>query len=127
MLCSPKIEDLIKEPRLPILNAQLAVHGGQYALNLTQGEHAPQETVARIVILLLVAQHCHAMVDAHRQLGVLSFKNPCQLNKICPATQVTGLGKVPIGEYVARTQMDKGRSAGIFSGQSHHIVVSPSR
>ena len=53
------------ESRLIVFYAELAVDGGQYALHLSHGEHASQERVACIVAALFVAEHRHAMVNAH--------------------------------------------------------------
>lgn len=56
---------LIEEAWLVEGLVEFAVDGGYDTLYLAHGEHAPQETVAGVVALRLIAEHRHAMVYAH--------------------------------------------------------------
>ena len=76
----------------------VAKDGGYYALYLPEGEHTAEETIARVVAPLLVAQHRHAVVHAHGQRGVLLLENPDKLNKVGTAAKVARLGEVAVGE-----------------------------
>ena len=48
---SPLRRESIEETGLLVLDDEFAVNGGHDALNLTHGEHAAQEGVARVVTM----------------------------------------------------------------------------
>lgn len=104
----------VKEARLMVSDAQFLVNGSYYTLHLTQREHTSEEGIACIVASLLVAQHCHAVVHAHRQqcrraVCTLLFqacllfllKDMRQFHQVGTASQMACLRKVAIREDVA--------------------------
>ena len=90
-----------KESRLLVLYAQLPVNSGKNSLHLPHCEHTAEEAVTGIVAPVLVAQHGHAVVNAHWQRGVGLLEDTRQLDYIRPAAEVRSLGKVAVGEHMA--------------------------
>lgn len=104
----------VKEARLMVSDAEFLVNGSYYALHLTQRKHTSEEGIACIVAPLLVAQHCHAVVHAHRQQCcwavrallldarlLLLLKDMRQFHQVGTASQMACLRKVAIREDVA--------------------------
>ena len=96
---------LIEEAGLLVLDAQLAVYGGDDALHLSKCEHTSEERVACIVALRLVAQHCHSVVNAHWKWFLAAllflFKDAGELDDVCTPAQMACLCEVAVGEDVA--------------------------
>ena len=88
-----------------VFDAEFTVNCSEYALHLSHGEHAAKEGVAGIVSTLVIAEHFHAVVNAHRQLRVGFLENTCQFYDIGASAQVRCFGEVAVGENVAGTQV----------------------
>ena len=99
---------LVIEPRLLVGDAQFTVNSGEDALHLTQSEHASKKCVAGIVSVarlvhnaaLLVGEG-HSVINTHRKLWILFFKDAAQFYKVGTTAQMTCLGEVAIREDVA--------------------------
>ena len=110
-----------------ILDAQLTVYCGKNTLHLSHGEHTSQETVTGIITTVLVAEHTHTMVYAHRQVGIHLLEDACQLYEVSTSTQMTCLSEVAILEDMARAHVHEPCTVGILTSQLYHIVVTASR
>ena len=103
---------LVEEAGLFVGNAQLAVDGGDDALDLAHGEHASEQGVAGIMAVTRLVHDAtrligkgHTVVDAHRQVGILFLEDTAEFDDVGTSTQMAGLGKVAIGENVTRAEV----------------------
>ena len=86
---------LVKESRLLVGNAQLAVDGSKDALHLTEGEHTAQKRVAGIMAVTALIEDAarlvgkrHTVIYTHRQLWVFFLENPAQLDEVGTSAQM---------------------------------------
>ena len=124
----------IEEAGLLVGDAKLTIDGGKDAFDLTEGEHAAEEGVAGIVAMARLVEDAarligerHAMIDAHRQTGILLLEDAGKLDEVGTTAQVAGLGEVTIGEDVAAAEVYEVGARSELAGKIDHVVVGTSR
>ena len=125
---------LVKESRLFVFDAEFAVDGGEDALHLSEGEHTAQKRVACIMAVARLVEDAarlvgegHAVVDAHRQAGILLLEDAGQFDEVGAASQMAGLGEVAVGEDMAGAQVHEMGARSELAGQFHHVVIGTCR
>ena len=124
----------IEEAGLLVWDAKLTIDGGKDAFDLTEGEHTAEEGVAGIVAMARLVEDAarligerHAMIDAHRQTGILLLEDAGKLNEVGTTAQVAGLGEVAVGEDVAAAEVHEVGARSELAGKINHVVVGTSR
>ena len=125
---------LIEEAGLLVGDAKFTIDSGKDAFDLTEGEHAAEESVAGIVAMARLVEDAarligerHAMIDAHRETGVLLLEDAGKLDEVGTTAQVAGLGEVAVGEDVAAAEVYEVGARSELAGKIDHVVVGTSR
>ena len=104
------LKTLVEEAGLMKLLAKLTVDRRYDALDLSHGKHAAKERISGIIPAVLITQHSHSVVNAHRQTcryrivstPLLFFlEDMCKLYDVCTPAKVTCFGEIAIREDVA--------------------------
>ena len=137
-----KVQQLIIESRLLIIDAEFIINCGNDTLNLPHGKHAAQESVTGIMTVIALIEYTtwligegHAMIYSHRQSATriaLAFllsllEDAAKFNEMAATTQMRSLCKVAVREDVARAQMNKMSAVGKLLGHCHTVVVLAGR
>ena len=124
----------IEEAGLLVGDAKLTIDGGKDAFDLTEGEHAAEESVAGIVAMARLVEDAagligerHTMIDTHRQTRVLLLEDAGKLDEVGTTAQVAGLGEVAVGEDVAAAEVYEVGARSELAGKIDHVVVGTSR
>ena len=124
----------IEEAGLLVGDAKLTIDGGKDAFDLTEGEHAAEEGVAGIVAMARLIEDAarligerHAMIDTHRETGILLLEDAGKLDEVGTTAQVAGLGEVAVGEDVAAAEVYEVGARSELAGKSDHVVVGSGR
>ena len=89
---------------------QLAVYGSYDSLYLSHSEHTSEERVSCVVASGLVAEHCHSMVNTHREMldnGIFGsshlfrFEDSCLFDDVGASTEMACFGEIAVVENVA--------------------------
>ena len=137
-----KVQQLIIESRLLIIDAEFIIYCCDDTLNLTHGKHAAQEGVTGIVTVIALIKYTtwlicegHTVVYTHWQTttGIaLAFllcllENTAKFNEMAATTQVGSLCEVAVREDVARTQMNEVSAVSKLLSHCHTVVVLTGR
>ena len=137
-----KVQQLIIESRLLIIDAEFIINCGNDTLNLPHGKHAAQESVTGIMTVIALIEYTtwligegHTVVYTHWQTttGIaLAFllcllEDTAEVDEMAATTQVGSLREVAVREDVARTQMNEVSAVGKLLGHCHTVVVLASR
>ena len=114
---------LFVEAGQAVWEAEIAVDGGEDALDLSHGEHAAEEGVAGVVTFVSVTQHGHAMVYTHREAWIFLFEDADEFYDVRAATEVAGFGEIAVREDMTRTEMDEMGSRSELMSHFHDFVL----
>ena len=124
----------IEEAGLLVGDAKLTIDGGKDAFDLTEGEHTAEESIAGIVAMARLIEDAarligerHAMIDTHRETGVLLLEDAGKLDEVGTTAQVAGLGEVAVGEDVAAAEVYEVGARSELLGKIDHVVVGSGR
>ena len=93
------------------------------AVDLTEGEHAAVERVARIIAFILVSEHGTAMIDSHRKICLLLLEYLYKLYQVATSFEVRCLDEIAVRKYVAAAQMHEVGTVREFFRHRNDIIM----